>query len=66
MEKNVLFNPRTHAIHFQGCCYHSKRIDSSWLCFETEDEVLAYDGRGARVCKLCQTKRDEVMKGGKI
>ena len=62
MGKNVLYNPQTHTIHFQGCCCHSKGSNPSWLRFETEDEALAYDGRGARVCKPCQKKREEIMK----
>ena len=59
--KKYLFNPNTHTIHIKGYCHHVKGKCSSYIAFDTEDEVLAYDGRSAGMCKLCQKERERKM-----
>ena len=59
--KNYLYNPNTHTIHIKGYCHHTKVKCLPYIAFATEDDVLAYDGRSAGMCKLCQNNRDKIM-----
>ena len=61
MAKEIfLYNAKNHTLHIKGYCQHTKgRTD--YLPFNSEDEVLAHDGRAVGFCKLCQRKREQLM-----
>ena len=54
-----LYNPKTRTIHIKDYCCHVKGACSSYIAFDTENEILAYDGRAAGMCKLCQKEREK-------
>ena len=63
MREKYLYNPGSHTLHIVGCCCHTKGINPGYIPFNTEDEALAYEGRGVRMCKTCQKERDKRMGG---
>lgn len=64
MQKKFIYNTKTHTLHITGYCRHAHKspCDTHILEFDTEDEVLAYDGRAVGLCKLCQKKREQLEK----
>ena len=61
MKEVFLYNPKRHTLHIKGYCHHTKGLYNEYLAFETENEVIAYDGRAVGMCKLCQNKREKKM-----
>ena len=59
MKGQFVYNPKTGTLHIKDYCHHTKGICSGYLFFDSENEVLAYDGRSIRMCKICQNKREE-------
>lgn len=59
MKEKYLYNSGTHTIHIVGYCHHTKGKNTGFIPFNTEDDILAYDGRGARMCALCQKEREK-------
>ncbi len=62
MDEKYLYNPKRHTLHIKGYCFHAKGKCSDYIPFDSEDAALAYDGRSVGLCKLCQKKREEIMK----
>lgn len=61
MNCSYRYNENTHTLHIYGYCYNS--TNPKCLEFETEDDVLKYDGRAVSMCKICQKKRDKEVNG---
>ena len=62
MGEKYLYNPKKHTLHIKGYCFHAKGQCTDYIAFDTENESLAYDGRAVSLCKLCQKKRDQIIK----
>ena len=64
-----LYNTKKGTLHIIGYCTHSQRKpDKDWLAFRTEAEAEQHAGStGNRIymCKICQKKRDKILKGEK-
>lgn len=61
MREIFLYNEKTHTLHIEGYCVHaSPRM--GYKKFLSEDDALAYDGRAVGVCKLCQKKRERIVR----
>ena len=54
------YNTKSHMLHIKGYCTHTKGI-TDYLPFNSENEVLAYDGRAVGFCKICQKKRERLL-----
>ena len=68
MEKPYIYNLKTHTLHIEGFCHHTfegMNYSSDYKCFTSEDAAIAYDGRAVSMCKLCQRRRDNVIKSKK-
>ena len=68
MKKPYVYNLNTHTLHIEGFCHITSKgihYGTDYKCFESEDEVLAFDGRTVGMCKVCMKKRDDMIKGGK-
>lgn len=52
-----LYNERTGTLHIRGFCKDSKGNCPNMKPFNSEKDALAYDGRGVRMCKICEKKR---------
>ena len=63
MREKYLYNPGTHTLHIVGYCCHTNGIKPEYKPFNTENEALAYDGRGVRMCKTRQKEREKRMEG---
>ena len=61
MPEVFLYNKSTDTLHIEGYCRHANPR-MGYLKFGSEDEVLAYDGRAVGMCKLCQKKRERLLK----
>ena len=59
VREKYLYNPGTHTLHIVGYCCHTNGIKPEYKPFNTENEALAYDGRGVRMCKICQKEREK-------
>lgn len=57
-----LYNPKRHTLHIRNYCYYATGHCPDYIVFDSEDEAMAYDGRSVGMCKLCQKKREEIMK----
>lgn len=64
MRKDYILNPDTHCLHIRGYCVHTKNsIPQEYKRFATQDEAAAFDGgTSVRMCKICQKKRDALLK----
>ena len=62
MGEEYLYNHKTGTLHISGYCQHTKGLCQDYISFDTEDAALAYDGRAVGLCKLCQKKREQIMK----
>ena len=64
--KKYFINAKTHKIHIDGYCPHSKIKPYNTIYFNTEDEAVAYDGRAAGLCIVCAKRRlrEETGTGG--
>lgn len=66
-EYMYFYNANNGTLHIIGYCTHSKgQPDKDHLIFETEVEAEQYaGGTGKRIhmCKICQKKRDKMLKG---
>lgn len=64
-----LYNENRGTLHIKNYCHHSKgAAEKYYLPFETEAEAKQYAGStGNRIhmCKICQGKRDKMLKGEK-
>lgn len=64
-----LYNVKTGTLHIIDYCTHSKaKPDKEHLSFETEAEAKQYAGgigNKINMCKICQKKRDKMLKGEK-
>ena len=59
-----IYNLKTHTLHIEGFCsqtFAGMHLGDDHKRFSTEDEALAFDGRGVGMCKNCQRKREEVI-----
>lgn len=61
MNEQFLYNPKTHTLHIQGMCMHTKGNCQDYIPFDSENAALAYDGRAVGLCKLCQKKREIML-----
>ena len=63
MKNKFIYNTKTHTLHIVGYCTYANKSpsDTHLICFDTEDEALAYDGRRVGLCKLCQKKREKLQ-----
>ena len=62
MGEEYLYNPRTDKLHIRGYCQHTRGLCIDYITFATEDEALAYDGRAVGWCKLCQKRREQILR----
>ena len=62
MGEQYLYNTKTHTLHIKGYCTHTNGLCTDFLSFDSENEALAYDGRAVGLCKLCQKKREQIIK----
>lgn len=62
MGEKFLYNAKRHTLHIKGYCMHTKGKCLEYLAFDTENEALAFDGRAVGLCKLCQKKREQILK----
>lgn len=62
MGEEYLYNTKTDTLHIRGYCWHTKGLCTEYLSFATENAAMAYDGRAIGMCKLCQSKREKLMK----
>ena len=62
MSNEYLYNRKTDTLHIRGYCQHTRGLCANYIVFATEDEALAYDGRAIGMCKLCQKKREQIIK----
>jgi len=61
MREKFIYNKKTCKLHIAGyCSYVPSEVKlSDYEYFDTEGEVLAFDGRAVSMCKICQQKRDK-------
>ena len=61
---NYIYNKGTGTLHIEGLCHHAHVFPNNekYKVFSTEDEALAYDGRAVRMCKMCQQKREALLR----
>ena len=65
MGKKYVYNLKTHTLHIEGFCRHTfegMHYGNDYKCFDTEDAAIGYDKRAVSMCKLCQKKRDDLIK----
>lgn len=62
MVEIYLYNTKRNKLHIKGYCQHTKGQCADYISFNTENEAVAYDGRAVSMCKLCQKKREQIMK----
>ncbi len=62
MEEKYLYNAKRNTLHIKGYCCHTNGLYSDYMPFANENEALAYDGRAVSMCKICQKKRENIMK----
>ena len=62
MGEEYLYNRKTDTLHIRGYCQHTKGLCADYIMFTTEDEALAYDGRAVGMCKLCQKRREQILR----
>ena len=60
MGEEYLYNRKTDTLHIRGYCQHTRGLCTDYIAFATED-----DGRAIGMCKLCQKKREQIMKANK-
>ena len=60
--EEYLYNAKTDTLHIRGYCWHTRRPRLDYIPFATEDEAIAYDGRAVGMCKLCQKRREQLIK----
>lgn len=59
------FNEVTEKLHIEGYCRHSKIKPHKMKEFRTEQEAYEYAGIHIHMCKLCQKKKEEKLRGEK-
>ena len=59
-----IYNKSTGTLHIEGLCHHAQVSpnNENYKVFSAEDETLAYDGRAVRMCKMCQHKRESLLR----
>ena len=65
MSKIYIYNKKTHTLHIEGYCPHTffgMHYGDDYKPFDSEDDVIAFDGRAVSFCKNCQRKRDKIIK----
>lgn len=62
MGEQYLYNAKRNKLHIKGYCQFTKGLCADYISFNTENEAVAYDGRSVSMCKLCQKKREQIMK----
>lgn len=61
MGKYVL-NESTGTLHIKGYCTHSTRKFDKGVTFKTEQEAYEYAGKHIKLCKLCERKKEAILK----
>ena len=62
MGEKFLYNAKRNKLHIKGYCQHTSGLCADYISFDTENEAMAFDGRAVSMCKLCQKKREQIMK----
>lgn len=62
MSLQYLYNKKTGKLHIKGYCHHTKGPCDEYIRFYTEKDVLAHDGRAVSLCKICESKRELLIK----
>lgn len=63
--KRYVYNTKSHTLHIEGFCCHTspnRVYGADYKLFKKEDEAIAFDGRAVGMCKLCQRRRDKMLK----
>lgn len=60
MKGMYIYNATTNRLHIQGLCPHTAKGGSG--LFISEEEVVTAIGHPYVMCKLCQRKRDELLR----
>lgn len=61
MKKYVL-NESTGTLHILGYCTHSTHKFDNAVTFETEQEAFEYAGKHIKLCKICERKKELIIK----
>ena len=59
--KNYVLNTKTRTLHIVGLCPHSKSSEPYMKFFKTESAAMKFDPRGIKFCKICDSKKDEIV-----
>ena len=68
MAKPYIYNLSTHMLHIRGYCCHTNektKDDETYKSFDSEHDVVAYDGRSVSMCKKCMQKREKIIRNQK-
>lgn len=57
-----LLNRTTGKLHIKGCCYNSRIVIYNSIEFDTEDDARRYAGNSLSWCKICERKREQILK----
>lgn len=52
-------NPQSGTLHIEGYCHFTRPAPKEYLKFDTEESA---DGIFTKNCKLCQKKKEEVLR----
>lgn len=57
-----LLNLSTGKLHIKGGCYNSSIVIYDSMEFDTEDDARRYAGNSLSWCKICERKREQILK----
>lgn len=57
-----IYNVNTGTLHIEGYCQYAKAPFSSSKSFDTEKAARDFAGEKIQMCKVCQEKREKIMK----
>ncbi|MBQ8746389.1 MAG: hypothetical protein IJZ08_00795 [Clostridia bacterium] len=61
MAYKYLYNESTGALHILGFCPHSKIKPVKYKLFDTEQEAYTYAGKRIKACKICESKKENIL-----
>ena len=62
MNPKYVLNKDRATLHRVGYCHLTMYIKPEWKSLQTEEEAYNYAGRNIKPCKICEKKKEEILR----